>query len=63
MSTDETFQQLRRANEQLEQMRAEVAKVGRVMGLDLFSLDTCATPGHVLLDLGRIRRALKGGAL
>ncbi len=56
--SDETFTQLRRANDHLEGMRSEVAKIGRTMGLDLFSLDTCATPGHVIIDLGRIREAV-----
>ena len=48
------FDEVRRLNKTLSEMREQLAQIAKVMGLDLWSLDTSATSSHMLSDLKRV---------
>lgn len=58
MSENTVFDQLRKANSQLDAMRIAVAKLGKVAGVDVFASSPSATPSHVVQDIERITAAI-----
>ena len=58
-----SFQELRKRNRELGVIRENVAEIGRLLGIEVFSRDTCATPSHVVQDTFTIVHKLKKDAL